>query len=470
MFYNIEALSFFQKIKEGLNGKIVKGINSNYKDKDIQIRYSNKSFQTTFEDHRKPGKPTITTGKYFKSVIIMLNRKLFYILDGLFIDSHSPTVIQGSVNAIRNKGFTDLHKAYLKMVIPVKSNFVFRWTIEESNFSSDRVAVSRRGTKLNLYGEEIFIIIESDVDKNQYLIIESKKKQTFNAFNSKTHIIRIALGYLTGYYAGNEGCYFSYRDKKMEKMKGFKFQILRKEMKGLTQPVYANPFGWIKNKKIADKYYKQGMLQPISIDSFSCLCQKLHASEELLSSLLIILESSAASLILRPGGYAIALETLSDVIIGGKEERFAPITNKNEAGKFRKELSDILKKYSSSEYFKDPETLQKNIDKINQMTNKERLKAPFKVLNIELSDEDLNVINSRNDFLHGRIPDFKNLGASRSIEQKDRDLYYASVRLYTLLNMLILKFVGFDGYVVNYAKIYEKGTRYLCNEDYYRKV
>lgn len=41
------------------------------------------------------------------------------------------------------------------------------------------------------------------------------------------------------------------------------------------------------------------------------------------------------------------------------------------------------------------------------MTNGERLKAPFSVLGINLVQEDLNVISSKNDFLHGRVPDLK---------------------------------------------------------------
>ena len=80
------------------------------------------------------------------------------------------------------------------------------------------------------------------------------------------------------------------------------------------------------------------------------------------------------------------------------------------------------------------------------------------------------MIKSRNDFLHGRVPDFKKQGANRSIELKDYDLYYASVRLYTLLNVLIFKMMGFDNYLLNFPKIYEKNTKFKVKEDYYRKV
>ena len=95
---------------------------------------------------------------------------------------------------------------------------------------------------------------------------------------------------------------------------------------------------------------------------------------------------------------------------------------------------------------------------------------PFKILEINLLDDDIKIINSRNDFLHGRTPDYMKIGERRSIYDKDRDMYYASVRMYTLLNILILKYIGYNNYVINFSKIYEKETGYLVNESYYRKV
>ena len=130
----------------------------------------------------------------------------------------------------------------------------------------------------------------------------------------------------------------------------------------------------------------------------------------------------------------------------------------------------VLNKYRENEHFQDIETLEGRINQINQVTNRERLKMPFKILNIELLEEDIKVINSRNDFLHGRVPNYRNIEGIRSIDSKDKDLYYASVRLYTLLNMLILKYVGYDNYVLNFSKIFENGTTYKVDEGFYRKV
>ena len=56
-----------------------------------------------------------------------------------------------------------------------------------------------------------------------------------------------------------------------------------------------------------------------------------------------MIESSESSLLLRPGGYSIILETLSTIIIGDDIKKSNPITDKSESKKFRKKLLNVLK-------------------------------------------------------------------------------------------------------------------------------
>ena len=237
------------------------------------------------------------------------------------------------------------------------------------------------------------------------------------------------------------------------------------------QPINSNAYAWLttKNKKIAELIYKNYDLRTLSKKEFSTLYKVTLENDTFLAILLLMLESSESSLLLRPGGYSIILESLSSIIVGNND-KINPITSRPDAKKFRLELLEVLKNYEDNEYFRDIETLKGRINNINQITNKEKLILPFKILEINLLDEDIKIINSRNDFLHGRIPDYRNLGESRSIKEKDNDLYYASVRFYTIINMLVLKFIGYESYVLNFAKIFEKETTYLVKEDYYRKI
>jgi hypothetical protein len=43
-------------------------------------------------------------------------------------------------------------------------------------------------------------------------------------------------------------------------------------------------------------------------------------------------------------------------------------------------------------------------------------------------------------------------------------------RLYTLPNMIILKWMGYDDYVLNFPKIQEQACHFRLKEKHYRKV
>ena len=85
-------------------------------------------------------------------------------------------------------------------------------------------------------------------------------------------------------------------------------------------------------------------------------------------------------------------------------------------------------------------------------------------------EHDLKILEARNDFLHGRVPDITDAGKDRSLDRRRKDLYYTSIRFYTLLNMLILKWVGYDNRVINYPKLNEAFTEIKLKEEPYRQV
>lgn len=60
-------------------------------------------------------------------------------------------------------------------------------------------------------------------------------------------------------------------------------------------------------------------------------------------------------------------------------------------------------------------------------------------------------------------------GEHRTEKRAGLDLYYVAMRFYTLLNRLILKWIGYDNYVLNHAKIQERATLIKLKEPYYLK-
>ena len=163
------------------------------------------------------------------------------------------------------------------------------------------------------------------------------------------------------------------------------------------------------------------------------------------------------------------MEQFSNIIV--KEKPIIPISDANDAEYLKNEILGIVKKFEEEKiqknYLLNP--IIKRIENINQETNNDKLISCFKKLNIELSKEDLKIIKARNRLLHGNIPNYRKK-RNRTIRDKDSDLYYTSIRIYTLLNMLILKYIGYNNYVINFSKIYEQNTGYSVDEEFYRKV
>lgn len=435
--------------------------------KDIEFKSTKKEYLLSIDD-----------GDYN----LLENRKglknIFYTSGGInlkvdiFFSRFTQGSLIGNIYNFKSIDFTKKAKKYFKLIIPVDdTNYDFLFQLCEFGYyieNYNRSSFNATSIKIN---DENFYIFNEKRNQKKYLIIHSDKKQFYDDFSIACNCILICLGYITGKYIANRGYYFAYNNKKMDIFSSFYFRTLRNEIKNFWQPINSNAYSWVnsRDKKRAEKISKNFKLRNLTKDEFAKLCQLCIEDDNFLSVLFLIIEANDTSLVFRPGGYSIALETLSSIISRKSKVRQNPITSKKDCEMFQNELYNVIDKYKDFDSFKDIETLKGKIEHINQMTNKEKLLAPFKELGIVISDADLEVIKSRNDFLHGRVPNFRGLAKNRTIEEKDADLYYASTKLYTLLNLLILKYIGYDNYVLNFSKLHEQKTKYPIKEDYYRK-
>jgi hypothetical protein len=278
-----------------------------------------------------------------------------------------------------------------------------------------------------------------------------------------------AIGYLTGHLAADAGCFFAYTRKEKSTPTHFYYTEWRNSITSSYQPVYSNPFGFIREKKSAQRLYDKKLIRPFTLPEFGSLCQHLYDSRIFTGLVILILEASIASLLFMPGGFAIAMETLADLVSEPSKEKLAPIKTPSLSKKVRQGCIDVINKECAGMSEEDIKVLLGRIENINQVTNKARLRRPFEQLGIKLSEADIFVLETRNDFLHGRTPDITGAGDERTEERADLDMYYAAMRFYTLLNRLILKWIGYDNYVLNHAKIQENATKIKLREPYYLK-
>ena len=174
---------------------------------------------------------------------------------------------------------------------------------------------------------------------------------------------------------------------------------------------------------------------PISSIIFSKICYKIDSSIEFSSVCLSVIEASAATLFPMACSYAVALESLTKIVITDSiKQETAPIKDKKLSKLLKTELKRTLNNICPDLDDSSRVPLEIRIDNINQKTNMDSLKLPFEILNISLSSEDIRILKTRNDFLHGRVP-LINTDDPNDFDRVNKGLLYVTMRLYTLINL-----------------------------------
>ena len=471
LFYNKKPINLVEKFKRiKLSGKVksrssyINGIDG------VIFKREENEFSLEFDEFKLR-----TNGKHYKLGILIKNGSFVsenYSLkfENLFLG----TFTKGGISEFYETKFSKNKNQYFKLIIPLKNKINFHYQLAPFFYSDEYCTWSRTGFCVELENEQIFVlqkdIKKGNISKN-YLIFESNKKQKFEEFSKKIFALRVSLGYIIGDFAGEKGYYFSYNDIERKEIKSFSFHTQRGEIKNFYQPINSNAYAWLhsKNRKTVESIYKKKQLRTLTKEEFSTLVKSCLEQENFLGIILLMIESGKNSLLISPITYLVALEQLGNILV--KEKAMPPINNKEDSDFLKNQLLDTLNKFENENIEKNYNLIpaRKKIENINQTTNNDKLKLCFQKFQIELLDDDLKIISSRNLFMHGNFPNYRNK-KNRTIKEKDLDLYYTSIRIYTLLNMIILKYIGYDNYVINFSKIYEKNTGYLIKEDYYRKV
>jgi hypothetical protein len=227
------------------------------------------------------------------------------------------------------------------------------------------------------------------------------------------------------------------------------------------------------DKKTADKFYNK--LTRISLKNLSNLAHKIHTQPEFSAAILVILEAtSIKSLLIIPSSFAVIIEQLSKHLSTKQIGLEKPITNQELKNKIIKDLHKVIDGYSETLTEENIIKLKRRLTEINKPTNKEhltnneKLTRPFEQLGINLTLSDITIIEHRNDLLHGNIL-LKN-DQSKNEEKTNLYLTYVSAKLFTLISKLILKSIGYNGYIYNQAKYLEKHMNMETNEDYFEEI
>ena len=289
---------------------------------------------------------------------------------------------------------------------------------------------------------------------DEYLAVECQTLLDFEQFKEDADYILEAIGFFTGVFIHDEVFFFSSDDScfssiscvqynKMTDSIQFESFIIGREST-LNKTVYPN----------ADIYSEKTSI--ISQAVFNSLLEKLNSPKtdrhRLENILFILFYAGTYSLDTQSICFSALFEAMRRYL-ETKEPRISKShecdrTSSDECKSFRNALDGLFSPGEIDYYAKKCFTKRK--------PNQELLKECFEIYGITLDSDDEEAIKRRDTFLHGAIPTFENV---TSLDEQSRYLYALSLRQQALCYILILKIIGYEGYIVNYRKM----TKYVMS-------
>ena len=344
----------------------------------------------------------------------------------------------GEIWELESRNFSK--ESYYRAILPLqnfhKAPLYFIESLSFNTESSERAA----GLIEITINEIKFLLFDYKIEKSNYLIIDSSQIITQKEFENVLASIIYCYGLISGSLIRDEITILSISNIKEETITGFHFRRIENSTSGMSNI----------NPDLFKQYYKNRVESNfLNVNVFAEMINCSLKDLRLYRSIKIINESSGYPLEIKASTYSVALETLKNIIIEENAEKTNPFKNKRTASKAIKELKKTISAIDDNE-FNNKKSIINKLEQINQVGNSDSFLLSFELLDIALNDDDINCINMRNDFLHGRLP-FENEALEK--DEKDYQLQHIVYKLHFLISSLIFKKCGYNGYLLNNIKL-----------------
>lgn len=338
----------------------------------------------------------------FSNNDIELEMKIFVTSQGNSInipEKWSSQHSEGTVYSFRSKDFiaknTSIYRAFYKIN---SSNFLMT-CFEEVSYMTE--TFSSRGLLNLTINNDTFPVFTYH---NDYLIIESDERISFEDFSEYCYNILIAIGFVTGKFFQSEVFIFDIDNDMMDK---FCYRRLRNSSFSIYHAVTNNPYGYkdFIGAQHANDLYKNNTLKAITSQNLSCLVKLIHNNSQIQYALVLFNEANSGdlSLLVKNNCFYVVLEVL------------------------KKFFHTIYKEKLPKDYSSRGNT-DKYVTLFNCITT--------------LSDKDEQLLKDRNLYLHG---DIKDLEGQKMVDDMQKQII--------LIYRLMLTHVGFEGYIINHYAI-----------------
>ncbi len=435
-----------------------------------------------------PEMPNVPGVKYKESYglakeLLLSNKKSeFFIPEESVSDFETefparPQILEGRFTNIKSLKHYPSINSYYRLVIPIKEkeliyptdildceNNHIRFDIPNWDRQKSLIGLPFMSTKgmysdLSIKGKKYhFFAIEQ---MNSY-VIDSIEPISIVEFKKATHATRLSFAFLSGKYYKEEYYILSSSKPDFSIIDFFEYKVEGSSV--ITENQIIKPTFFFKEYERMDsetqvkwkEYHKM-------FDSkiFSQICEKVIDSPEFARGVELIVNAGNLKDPVQKGAlYSVSIETITDLIRSENEDTFRPIPKEKKIiwKQIRVGALELLEKNKNEISKKGYTILKSKIENLNSPTNRDKLEKPFKLLGIELTDEEKEALNNRNDYLHGGQPDDREWTTLSNLN---------ALMLHYLIGMLILKYFKYKGHYLNVAGwfiIHDFETKNLVNK------
>ena len=337
---------------------------------------------------------------------------------------------------------------YYRAILPIKHLNPFSFELYDSKCYT-QINEQRRNIILFSFITCTIANEAFDIFKDEgFIIIESKVKLGYEVFKTKVDYLLECIGFFSGVFIHDECFCFSCDDSSFSRIIGIRYKKLsgsiQTDLTLISQERELNEVIFPNRK--ADGFCSF-IKQSVFDEMLNRLCEK-ETGRKLENLLFVLMYSSTYSLDTRSICLSAAVEGMRRYLEATNakitKSHIIDKTNTDECKRFINALRSDFEGKIIDSYVNKCFRLNK--------PNDELLFEPFSLFEVSIDEKDKDAIKARNTFLHGAMPSFDKV-ENKTIEVEAKKLSALSIRQFSMCYILLLKIIGYEGYIMNYRKL-----------------
>ncbi len=318
---------------------------------------------------------------------------------------------------------------------------------------------------LKLSMTDIEVSLLEDADGN-YLSIDTMAPITLAQMSTLSFNILLSFGFLIGEMPLDDCYVFAYDNPDFNAPLGMEYRSLVKTLRNDYRIFTSNAFSVLVPSSLVkdpvngecriinimhDRKW-EGKIECFPIDILSKLIQNFLDYDALSIGAFEMINACHLTLEMQPSAFSTVLETITKVTnkyfgIGNTLNLVPPA----DWEAVHIDINAVIDKYTAPDHITETnaELLKRKTGNLSNPTNIDMLKASFPLLGYELTPDDITIIRNRDKAQHGSIK------MSSSYEEVFRDFQNISLGLHRLCSILLLRFAGYHGYIINCQRTFQ---------------